>query len=64
MDWKQARLKAMRIGCKHAIAATLKAGSGKRPRHDTPATVVCKEKIRQGYRDDVCDENCPPGVNR
>ena len=64
MNWKQAQQKARRVRCRHAIAAVIQPSRGKVPRYDEPAMVVCKEKVRQGYGDDACDENCPPGVKK
>jgi len=50
--------------CPHALAAVIKPTSHPTPLPDAESVVVCKQKIRLGQRDDLCNENCPAKEKR
>ena len=61
MNYTQARAKAARLNCPHALAAALKDTKHLEPQPDAPAVVQCKEKVRRGDRNDRCGNLCPEG---
>jgi len=45
--------------CREALAAVLVPTSHRKPPPDAESVVLCKEKVRRGIANNLCDGDCP-----